>query len=825
MSFLSAGFLGALVAVAGPLAIHLLNRRRFRTLEWAAMDFLRDAVKRNKRILDIRDLILLLLRTLAVLFFVLAMARPYWSASGAAVAGRNQPVHAVVAIDNSLSMGYTELDKSLLDIARDRADAFLRSLPANSQVSLVVMCPSSDDQGRLGSLGVQDAIEALDQVHVVDRQANLTDAAEQVRAMLALPGAPGAKYVVFFSDMQAQTWSASGAAQVLKGVSPIHVVQVGQPGRDNTCVADFRLRDGIADAQSPAVFIATLRHFGTQPHPRLRVSLKIDHQVVEERQVDLEPNQPLEVMFKYRFTAAGTPHDPLFVPATVELEHDHLAMDDSRSIIVPVVASVPVVFVDQLGAREDPSQNRFGDTLPLRRLLAPRSQLAGGPNQLVQVRHITPDQITREVLKDARLTVIAGVRSISPETDRLLRQYVEQGGQLIIAAGGDFDPVAWDAAAWRSGAGVLPLPLRPQLIGQLPTADHPNIPTFHLDPRSFDDPLFRLALPQSTYQDLLASPFFFMSAAVDEKAPRPDSQVQRARLEQARLWLADADELQRHWADLASQGKLTEDDRRQRARLAQVRQEMGPRWVLWSNPLAPDPWLRPMDQLLAQSQPRIIGRYTNGQAFAVRRDLGRGTILLITTGIFPLWNNMAVDQSVLLFDHAMRAMLAHTLPTQTFGPRSVLTIPLESRDLGATFTLQRPGAGPPVPLLAEALGERAYGLRIRYPVQRGIYTIRRTPGPGEAADPAGQANWTLQLAVNGPAEESDLTPIDAKQLAQRLSPLTIRWVNPGESIAIASISVERHDLWRYLMLLALLCLAAEMAFLAFGRSFSRRNSA
>ncbi|MBC8114224.1 MAG: BatA domain-containing protein, partial [Candidatus Saccharimonas sp.] len=53
------------VAAAGPIVIHLLNRRRFRTVSWAAMDFLREALERNRKILHLRDIILLALRVLA----------------------------------------------------------------------------------------------------------------------------------------------------------------------------------------------------------------------------------------------------------------------------------------------------------------------------------------------------------------------------------------------------------------------------------------------------------------------------------------------------------------------------------------------------------------------------------------------------------------------------------------------------------------------------------------------------------------------------------------------------------------------------------------
>ena len=47
----------------------------------------------------------------------------------------------------------------------------------------------------------------------------------------------------------------------------------------------------------------------------------------------------------------------------------------------------------------------------------------------------------------------------------LLREYVEQGGQLVIAAGGEFDPVAWQKRGLARGRGILPAPLEPDFVG------------------------------------------------------------------------------------------------------------------------------------------------------------------------------------------------------------------------------------------------------------------------------------------------------------------------------------------------------------------------
>ena len=59
--------LAGLAAAAGPVVAHLMNRRRFRTIDWAAMNFLREAVRQSRRVLHLRDLLLLLLRVACVL--------------------------------------------------------------------------------------------------------------------------------------------------------------------------------------------------------------------------------------------------------------------------------------------------------------------------------------------------------------------------------------------------------------------------------------------------------------------------------------------------------------------------------------------------------------------------------------------------------------------------------------------------------------------------------------------------------------------------------------------------------------------------------------
>ena len=53
-----------------PILIHLLNRRKFREMRWAAMRFLLAAIRKNQRRIRIEQWLLLAIRTLLILLVV-----------------------------------------------------------------------------------------------------------------------------------------------------------------------------------------------------------------------------------------------------------------------------------------------------------------------------------------------------------------------------------------------------------------------------------------------------------------------------------------------------------------------------------------------------------------------------------------------------------------------------------------------------------------------------------------------------------------------------------------------------------------------------------
>lgn len=809
---------------AGPLIIHLLNRRRYTVVKWAAMDFLRQALQRNRRIMQIRDIVLLILRTAAVLLFGLALARPYFATRQQDFDDR-QPLHAVILIDNSLSMGYESLEGTLLDKAKDRARQLIDKLPAGSRISIIPVCGSAAGYSPDPYETKENAEEALEKIELVDRSASLVRAANE--AQRACDAAPElAKRIVFISDQQELNWQGARQSEVLKDLPAMQVVDVAPANWENTWIADLRVQDGLADVETPATIIVELAHRGSAPRRDLQVTLTMGDlssggTVIGEKTVTLEPGLGTrEVDFECAFNTLSElpePNRPVFVPLQVTIAPDRLAADDRRFLAVPVVAALPVVFVDQYGPQEDAIKGRLGETRHLRKLLAPKTSRSDAPRQLVNVRHLAQEDVTQDALADARLVVVAGLREPG-ELTALLREYVQQGGQLVIAAGADFDSAAWNDAAWLDGNGILPLPLAREALGQVPEEAGENLKPFFL---SFDslagEDYFHLAgVGEAELRDLYAEPFFFRAAAVES------SSETMAGWKQAELQRLEA-ELNQRRAAVAEPNEPAPSQPVPAARASQR-----PSWLLWAaemgesaEPALPDDPLerqRWLESLAQARVPHVLARYDlpGRPAFLVSRPIGRGQVLFCSTGLLSSWNTLPKTNAVLIFDRILRDLVQSTLPRRNFAATERLAVPLPAGEQNLVVALARPGEKlADEPLDVGYIGPDQRGVQLTNLYQRGVYRVTgyrpslSEQSPLAAEKPA----WDLPLVVSGDAAESDLTPLTRTQFDEVSASADFRWIGAGEEISLAGTAISGQNSWWWLALVVLLLLLVEMSVL------------
>ena len=811
------------------MIVHLLNRRRFNVVHWAAMDFLREALTRSRRMMELRDLLLLLLRVLCLLAFGMALARPYWNRFSQAAVDPNQPVHAVVLVDNSLSMSYQKPDGILLDDAKAKAKELIEGLPGGSVISVLPTCGPASGVNYEAYARREDALEALAAIKPVDSSAKsdqvIDRALDACRRTMSMAG----RQIFLVTDQQVANWSADAEKEHLKQLPcPMQVVQVAPDQIENVWVKDIQLREGVANVQCPAVFIATIGYQGGEPRKGIPVVLKVDGRQVGSQTIDLLPGQMREVVFpEYEFPKSSSPDQTRY--ATVEVSiakesipFDRLPDDNHRAIVVPVADSLPVVFVDSLGAHEDAKKKIYGDTYWLRRWLAPQSGQPGQDRPLVQVRHLTIDQLTRKVLADARLVVIGGVLRPSPGEVELLKQYVEQGGNLLLAAGGSFDPAAWTEAAWKDGLGILPAPLAPTAQGYVREdrrwATSKTAP-LTLNFASAQHQYFRPEGVSDDYlRDALGPPTFFQKIVVAQC----DKAIQDGVAEAAAKYFGSQ---RKKLAAIDHQLAALEttvgagNSQKKIADLHQEREDLQPSWLTWKKADDKgDAEQLPIDDLAQRARPAVLASYNNELPMLLGRKWGRGQIFFLTTSLSPEWTTLHdLPQSAWLMDRIARCMLSETLTSwNNVNTEKGLVLPIAVGERGARFTLVDPD-GKQQALSVDALGGDRYGIGLNDLTRRGIYRVKAVRSDA-AAQGDGTLLWEIPLAVNGPAEESQLDPERKNQAG-----VTSFVDATAQAYSASPLQLEGVDLWKWLVGLVLVLLLAEL--LLAGRSTSRAEAA
>jgi hypothetical protein len=142
MSFLNPWFLLALSAVSIPIIIHLFHFRRFRKVYFSNTRFLEQLTDETQKQARLRHLLVLISRILAIIFLVMAFARPYIPVDDSLMASEGNRVS--IFVDNSFSMEAGSPYGTLLDHARQSAQEIIETFEPTDRFQLL----TNDLEGR-----------------------------------------------------------------------------------------------------------------------------------------------------------------------------------------------------------------------------------------------------------------------------------------------------------------------------------------------------------------------------------------------------------------------------------------------------------------------------------------------------------------------------------------------------------------------------------------------------------------------------------------------------------------------------------------------------
>jgi len=455
MSFLNSIMLFGTAAVAVPIIIHLLNRRKFKKVTWAAMKFIKLSVEQNQRRMQLEDLLLLLLRCALLALLAFALARPALKTSGTDVLGQTK-VTAVVVLDNSYSMDLRGLDKkSAFQKARAAAKEAINAMPSGSYVSVLLASDRVQEKDSIISptRALSQAHEVIDRAKVSHHATDLYPAVD--RAVEILKGrAALRKEIYIITDGQASGWQQQGEIRKLidenRDDIRVYILRVGEAKPPaNYAITGLDVASGLTPVDHPLRFDVTVANHSAQSATNMIVGLYLDggkNPVDKVMIPSVKPGATRTVPLYARFAKVG--YHSVRASFDQPERFDSLEADNQILLVVRAVREVRVLLVDGDTEARDPREH---ESYFLKLALAPVA------DHYVKVDVTPPADFARNVLNRYAAVALANVERLTPSQISALKEFLRQGGGLLVYPGDRVDVNFYNNELFEKH-GLLPSP-------------------------------------------------------------------------------------------------------------------------------------------------------------------------------------------------------------------------------------------------------------------------------------------------------------------------------------------------------------------------------
>lgn len=334
MTFLNPFAWIAAVAAGIPLLIHLLSRRKARRESFPALRFLRQVHRQEVRRIRLREWLLLLIRTLAVVCMALAFARP--ALQGSRGASSHAPTSVVTVVDRSLSMRANGPRGSRFEEARARLRELGALIEPGSEVQALAFdrhpAPVFEDFTHDPARFRSAADNLRPGYGGTDIGAAIREGARWLR------GRPGLHRELFVvSDFQASGMDSAGArglGEATRGME-IYLVPVGPREAQNAAwVSAEATRVGAGGELS-----ATIRNTSGEPRRGALVEAVAGGRLLGASRVDMPARAETRVNVPVQGLSAND------LGATLRFPHDALEEDDQVAVAFPSSRPMRVALV------------------------------------------------------------------------------------------------------------------------------------------------------------------------------------------------------------------------------------------------------------------------------------------------------------------------------------------------------------------------------------------------------------------------------------------------------------------------------------------------
>jgi hypothetical protein len=532
-------FVAGLLLVSIPIVIHILNRRRFKTVTWAAMEYLLRAMRKNRRRLKFEQMILLATRCLVLALLGAALARPMMCENAATALGGRNGLNVLV-IDNSYSMAYAaprgdapthlaqakKIAKGLIDRLNAGGESVAVVVTARPIRSPDSAAPEAGDDAIVVRPGydLEAAKAAVDRIEQSYSGTDLPNALQLALRLGNEDTRQSERRLYLISDATRAAYEgpqSQALQQIGQDLSKVfrvtHYNLTDGRQQSNLAVADIRPDTNLVTTKFGAGFAAKVGGYGTVADAPL-------HWYLNDNPLPDTPPKRYDPITDAAAPAPGKPDANSAVQSgakfvtggpqvlTVSVAGgDPLKEDDTRRRVVDVAAELKVLIVE--GQRGISALEGSGAFLQV--ALAPQRDAAPGvkgTNSYVAAELISDLELGNKPLDEYSTIVLTGVGEILPAQADGLARFVGQGGTLMTFMGEAVNSENYNAV-------LLPRKLLPgPLVKRMSTAQNEEGFLFAFPPQGVPHPFLKLFIGEENTGIENARVFTYWEADVASNA-------------------------------------------------------------------------------------------------------------------------------------------------------------------------------------------------------------------------------------------------------------------------------------------------------------------
>ena len=417
MSFLYPSFLWAIAGLSIPIIIHLFYFRRFKKVYFSNTKFLQEIKEETSSRSRLKNLLVLLMRCLALAALVFAFAQPFLKKDDKVRVGEKA---ISIFVDNSFSMNGERQNIPLIDIAKERARDIVNAYTESDKFQIL----TQDFDGKYQrTLTKDDALTTIDQITPSPAVHQLTQVINRQKQVLK--GDNQISYLI--SDFQKSITNLVGLQDTTMEVNLIPIQGINSR---NVSIDSVWFVSPVPMINQNNALVVRLHNYGDDDVESVKLSILKDGQERPIGLMDVAAGSSATDTINLSIATTGT-HQ-----AEIKILDYPIQFDDSYFISFEVAEKINILSIDEGGA------NRYLDAL-----------FKG--ISYFQINHQNLSQTQYQEFDNNQLIILHDLRTISSGLASELLQYIKAGGKVLVFPGANADINSYNQFLSMSGANTL----------------------------------------------------------------------------------------------------------------------------------------------------------------------------------------------------------------------------------------------------------------------------------------------------------------------------------------------------------------------------------